>query len=225
MHKERLSPWKAAAGAAVFLLAEACGSNVPTTPNPTRTPEATPSPVPSLVVTPTPEVTPSPFITPSPSPEITPSPTPEITPTPEATPIPIDALINQIIADAEQNGWPTVSKQDVTDSINNAYENDPEAAAIINPENNTLESEVVNNIWNTCSRDPDPAVKRQVCAVLFGHAYWKGFSIDENSIWIQDPQGGNNATLPNIVYFTHEILNSQDFETFTSIASDLENPF
>jgi hypothetical protein len=208
---------------ATALLIAACESNAPVaTPTPVRTPEATPSPIPTLVATPTPEVTPSPVITPTPTLEVTPTPTveptPTIEPTPEVTPTPIDALVDQIIADAKENGWKNITAEDVTNSINEAYENDPDAAAVIVPDGQGGEvawRENINYLLNDCLSS-EGALKSQTCAVLFGATYWGGLRIDMNDVW--------NSPLSNIVHYANGELNSQDFNTFKNTASQ-EKPY
>lgn len=190
-----------------IILASCGGDNTPATQKPTSTPNETPTP--TIVLTPTPEVTPTPTIEPTP--------TPTIEPTPEETPVPIANLINQIIDKAGQDGWKKVSAQTVIDSINKAYENDPEAAAIINPATNTLEKEVITKIWKNCSTNEDPSAKVLSCAGLVGHLYYEGYSVGMNEDWLN--------TISNVINYAHGNLVKQDFNSFEAYATDQKSPF
>lgn len=204
--QNRLKGLRNAAGTAVLAVSiAACGNNNVETPKPTVL--QTEKPTPTLV---TPEVTASPIVTP----EVTATPivTPEVTATPEATPVPISNLVDQIIKQAETSGWTKTTKQEVTNSITEAYSNDPKAATLINPEANTLEKDIVNNIWNTCSSSTDTAVKRQVCAGLLGHLYYEGLLIDGNDVWLKP--------ISEVIYYAHTTLGSQDFNAFKNFAED-----
>lgn len=238
MERKRVGLIASLITAGAFAL-EACGAPVPPTPNPTRTPEATPSATPSLMVTPSPEVTPSPTIvvTPSPSPEVTPSPTivvtptpsPEVTPsptviptptekpTPETTPTPIITLVDQIITEANDNGWPQVTEQEVIDSINNAYDNDPEAAAIVNPIANTLEKDFINNVlWSNCVNDDRENVRAQDCAFTVAHIYWEGYVIKQNPLWMD--------SVSKVISYAKKTFDSHYFNQFIDLVKPLTTP-
>lgn len=148
---------------ATALLLAACEGNSPATPTPVRTPEVTPSPIPTLV-TPTPEATPSatPSLIVTPTPEVTPSPvitpTPEITPspTPEATPVTMGGIVDSVVAEAEQNGgYANVSAGDTQQSYEDAYTADPEAAAATSHSGETY-LQIAGRQWKICKTGNDP---------------------------------------------------------------------
>lgn len=197
--QNRLRGLRKAAGSAVLAVSiAACGNNATETPRPSIEPTFTPLPTETLKPTPTPTETPV-F-----------TPTPE--PTPEETPVPIADLIAQIIDKAERDGWKKVSAQDVTDSINKAYENDPEAAAIINTDENMLEKDAINNIiWPNCqSKNIDQI--QVACAALVGQLYWEGYTLNKNPLWLD--------SIENAITYTKSKLDlPQDFDGFVSRAS------
>lgn len=202
--QNRLSGFRKAAGSAVLAMSiAACGNNATETPKPTVLP--TEQPTPTLIVTPSPEVTATPIVT------------PEVTATPEPTPVPIGNLIDQIITNAETNGWTKVSEQDVLNSINKAYENDPEAAAFINPLTNELHEKLVYNNWEFCSSATDLRLKKTDCGALEGILYYGAYTVDTNEAWIKP--------ISMVVNYAHQTLNSQDFQGFVNIASSQKPPF
>lgn len=116
----------------------ACQSGSPTTPSPTRTPDATPSlgPNPTETYEPTPSLAPTPTITiePTSSPTVSPTvePTPTVTRSPEATPVSMRGIVDALVAEAEQNGGFTdISASAAQQSFEDAYAADPEAAQTI----------------------------------------------------------------------------------------------
>lgn len=203
----------AGAGALAASIAACGGGEAPKTPNTTP---ATPSPI----------VTPGemPSMTPSPSFEVTPSPTATSTPTaiesstpsPEAKPI--KTIIAEIVNKASKEGWKKVTVQQVTDSINAAYDADQTAASFINPITGKPHREIVTNGWTNCSTDKDNRHKVQLCGMLEGYLYYGAFTADNNQVWVDGP-------ITDVVYYAHETLNAQDFNGFVGNAESQSNPF
>ncbi|OGH11303.1 MAG: hypothetical protein A3B38_00560 [Candidatus Levybacteria bacterium RIFCSPLOWO2_01_FULL_36_13] len=219
MHKERLSPWKAAAGAAVFLLAEACGGTTPATPNPTRTPDIVPTNTPALV-TPTPEATRTLAPTPSASPDVTPTPTPtvEVTPPPTEKPLILSDIIDELIQEAEKDGYTNVSAQEVSNKLAVVLE-DPNIANAPAPSPFTEKlSYYIEQSWNML-KTGSPEDKEAGALSLISNLF-QALKIDNNENIYKDP--ASNGAIELVIDYMYNHLNQQSFDYVITEARDTQ---
>jgi hypothetical protein len=143
------------------------------------------------------------------------SPTP--TATPAATPHPpfvaVQDLTQRLLDEGASTGWTVVSGQDLSASIARAYAADGEAAALVNPDFNMLEKDVLAQLTDTCTSSTDEETIKIACSNLFNQLYFWAYLKDGDPVWITDAADGRSP-VANVVLFAHSRLSKDQWDGF-----------
>lgn len=219
-----LKPFAPAVAIPAFVAA--CGSNTPTEAPATPTFSPTEAPSPTIVVTPTPDATPSPTIavTPSPTPEITPSPvvtpTPEITPspTPAETPVALNTVLDELLAEAEIEGFTDVTAQEVQDKLSRVLD-DPAIANGTPPDPRlpgTLDYYIQDG-WERLQTERKD-IDRQLAAEGLITSLFHGLTINRNEDIYKDPS--SNGAIELALDYAYHHLDEQYFNNLIDLLRD-----